>query len=238
MSFPGATRRMNMYRKSRIIKSQDISFVAQASDRGSAFTPLNLEGDRKNHSGEKKKEKEIEQILRQTEQKIAEARKRAYEQGFSEGLKEGSETQRREVLTIMNSLQALTEELGAFKKKTLAASEKQMLDLCFSIAERVVHQEISADKNVVTSVLKAAFRNIVDRENIKVRLNPADFQYMVERKNDFINSMDGVRNVFFEEDGSISRGGAVIETSSGEVDARIGEQLNEIKSGILNLQAS
>jgi len=135
-------------------------------------------------------------------------------------------------------LQGLMKEVGSFKEKTLEASEKQLLNLWFSIAEMVIHQEVSTEKSVIFSVLKAAFRNIVDRENIKVRLNPRDFQYMIEMKSDFINSMDGVRNVFFEEDGSISHGGAVIETSSGEVDARINEQLKEIKGGLMSLQAS
>ncbi|SEM07067.1 flagellar assembly protein FliH [Syntrophus gentianae] len=227
-----------MYRPSRVIKSQDVSFVSEASGMTRDFIPLNLkekgEGT-KGPSEERKKQKEIERILQQTERKIAEVQKSAYEEGFSAGVKEGSETQRNEMLTVVNTLHALTEEIRIFKEKTLEASEKQVLDLCFSIAEMVVHKEISTDQSVILGVLKEAFRNIVERENIKVRLNPVDFQYMVEIKSDFINSMDGVRNVFFEEDGSISRGGAVIETDSGEVDARISEQLHEIKSGIMNL---
>jgi len=228
-----------MYKQSRIIKAPEVSFVTHATDIGSDFIPFPLKDNKKkDHSEERVKTREIEKILQQTEQKITEVRKNAYEQGFSEGVTKGSETQKNEVLTVMDTLRTLMEEVGTFKEKTLEASEKQLLDLCFSMAEMVVHQEISQDKRVILSVLKAAFRNIVERENIKIRINPDDYQYMVEIKTDFINSMDGVRNVFFEEDGSISRGGAVIETSSGEVDARISEQLNEIKSGILNLQSS
>jgi len=229
-----------MYKQSRIIKSQDVSFVSSPTDKRRDFEPFdfNEEKKRKDPPEEKIKERELERILQQTEQKVAEARKNAYDEGFSEGVRKGSETEKQEVLTAMNTVQTLVEEVSTFKEKSLAASEKELLDLCFSMAEMVVHQEIAQDKTVVFNVLKAAFRNIVDRENIKIRLNPDDYQYMVEIKSDFINSMDGVRNVFFEEDGSISRGGAIIEASSGEVDARISEQLNEIKSGILNLQTS
>jgi len=228
-----------MYKQSRIIKAQEVSFVSHARDKGRDFTPFPLtDNKKKDHPEERVKAGEIEKILQQTEQKITEVRKNAYEQGFSEGVTKGSETQKNEVLTVMDTLRTLMEEVGTFKEKTLEASEKQLLDLCFSMAEMVVHQEISQDKRVILSVLKAAFRNIVERENIKIRINPDDYQYMVEIKTDFINSMDGVRNVGCEEDGSMSRGGAVIETSSGEVDARISEQLNEIKSGILNLQSS
>jgi len=229
--------RMDMYKQGRIIKSQDISFVSNGAGMPTDFIPFALQ-DKKGPPEKSNQIQEIERILQETKQKIAEARQQGYAQGFSEGVKEGSETQKNEVVTVMNTLQGLMKEVGSFKEKTLEASEKQLLNLCFSIAEMVIHQEVSTEKSVILSVLKAAFRNIVDRENIKVRLNPRDFQYMIEMKSDFINSMDGVRNVFFEEDGSISHGGAVIETSSGEVDARINEQLKEIKGGLMSLQAS
>jgi len=228
---------MDMYKQGRIIKSQDISFVSNGAGMPTDFIPFALQ-DKKGPPEKSNQIQEIERILQETKQKIAEARQQGYAQGFSEGVKEGSETQKNEVVTVMNTLQGLMKEVGSFKEKTLEASEKQLLNLCFSIAEMVIHQEVSTEKSVILSVLKAAFRNIVDRENIKVRLNPRDFQYMIEMKSAFINSMDGVRNVFFEEDGSISHGGAVIETSSGEVDARINEQLKEIKGGLMGLQAS
>lgn len=224
-----------MYKRSRIIKSQDISLVPNIVNMRTDFIPFNFKEDR-DYPDETSKIDDIETKNQEIEQKIEEAKKQGYEQGFSEGFKKGSEIQNDEVLAITNTLHAVMAEVSSFKEKTIETSEKQILDLCFSIAEKIIHQEISTDKNVILSVLKAAFRNIADRENIKVRLNPRDFQYMVEIKNDFISSMDGLKNVFFEEDGSISRGGAIIETNSGEVDARISEQILEVKAGITNLQ--
>jgi flagellar assembly protein FliH len=72
----------------------------------------------------------------------------------------------------------------------------------------------------------------VDRENMKVRVHPQDFQYMLEIKSDFLQSFDGIKNIVFEEDMSILRGGAIIETMFGEVDARLDHQYNEIKSSM------
>jgi flagellar biosynthesis/type III secretory pathway protein FliH len=42
--------------------------------------------------------------------------------------------------------------------------------------------------------------------------------------------------VEFEEDASIKRGGAIVETMFGEVDARIESQLKEIQAAMLNQQ--
>jgi flagellar assembly protein FliH len=69
---------------------------------------------------------------------------------------------------------------------------------------------------------------------MKIRLNPQDFHYMMEVKKDFLQSFDGLHNVVLEEDTSIKRGGAIVETMFGEVDARLESQIKEIHAAMLN----
>lgn len=227
---------MSMYKHSRIIKSRDVDFVSGVGGDRADFIPFDVR--KRERSDELDRSREMEKMLQEMEQKVAAAGKQGYEQGFSEGFKAGSEAQKNEVMALMNTVHAVVEQVASFKEKTLKSSEKQILELCFSIAERIIHQEVSMDRGVIVSVLKAAFRNIVERENIKIRLNPDDYRYMLEIKTDFLNGIDGVRNVFFEEDGTLPRGGAILETPSGNVDARISEQLQEIKAGLMNLHDS
>ncbi len=49
---------------------------------------------------------------------------------------------------------------------------------------------------------------------------------------DFLKEMNGMKNVVFEEDAGVNQGGAVLETLSGEVDARLEHQLQEIKMAL------
>jgi flagellar biosynthesis/type III secretory pathway protein FliH len=42
-----------------------------------------------------------------------------------------------------------------------------------------------------------------------------------------------VKNIAFEEDPSVDRGGALIETLFGEVDARLEQQFHEIKTAMM-----
>ena len=65
---------------------------------------------------------------------------------------------------------------------------------------------------------------------MKIRVHPQDFQYMMEIKSDFLQNFDGIKNIVFEKDESIQLGGATIETLFGEVDARLDQQFNEIKT--------
>jgi flagellar assembly protein FliH len=133
------------------------------------------------------------------------------------------------VEVLLATLKALPE----IRKDILEKGEEQILKLAFAIAEKIIHQEVTTRKDVIVGVLKEALKNVADTEGIKIHLHPQDFRYMMEIKKDFLQSFDGIRNIVFEEDASVKRGGVVAETMFGEVDARLESQLKEIKAAML-----
>jgi flagellar assembly protein FliH len=104
-----------------------------------------------------------------------------------------------------------------------------MLGLACSIAEKVIHTEVSTNNEIVLAVLRDAVKNVVDRDGIKIRLNPDDLRFITEMNPDFLQGISGLKNMTFEGDAGIQRGGVILETISGEVDARLEQQLTEIK---------
>jgi flagellar assembly protein FliH len=168
-------------------------------------------------------------------QKIQIAEREAHARGVSEGIKKGIEIQKNEHLKPLQVLNDLIKELSEVKKKMLEEAEEQIVELSLAVAEKVMHLEVTSNRDVIQGVLREAIKNIVDRENMKIRLHPDDFRYIMEIKSDFIRSFDGIKNIVFEEDVSVGRGGALIETVCGEVDARLDQQYNEVKTSMLAL---
>jgi flagellar assembly protein FliH len=162
--------------------------------------------------------------------KMQMAEREAHQKGLSKGIREGRELQKKETLQSIQALSALVQDLSELKKDILEAAEEQILQLTLAIAEKVIHMETTTNRDVIQNVLRAAMKSIVDRENMKVRVHPQDFQYMLEIKSDFLKKLDGIKNIVFEQDASITRGGAIVETMFGEVDARVDQQYSEIKS--------
>jgi flagellar assembly protein FliH len=154
--------------------------------------------------------------------------------GYKKGFKEGVEFQKKEVLPALDAIATMTKTIPLIKKDILEKTEEQIIKLAIAIAEKILNQEVTTKKEVILSVLKNALKNISETEGMKVRLNPHDFRYVMEVKKDFLQSIDGVRNVIFEEDSAIKRGGAIVETMFGEVDARLENQLKEIKTAMLH----
>jgi len=136
---------------------------------------------------------------------------------------------------VLDALSTMTGMIPLIRKDIVAKTEEQIVKLALAIAEKIINQEVATSKEVILGVLKGVLKNISETEGMKIRLNPQDFRHIMEARKDFLRSIDGVRNVVFEEDVSIKRGGAVVETMFGEVDARLESQINEIKEAMLKL---
>jgi flagellar assembly protein FliH len=173
---------------------------------------------------------EREKTTEELAKKIQIAEQENYEKGLSEGIRRGRELEKHEALQTLQAMNLIVKELSVLKTKTIEALEEEIVKLSLAIAEKVIHAEATTNREVIQGVLKEAIRNIGDRENMKIRVHPNDFRYMMEIKNDFLKDFDGIRNVVFSEDESLQRGGAIIETTCGEVDARLGQQYSEIKA--------
>ena len=170
--------------------------------------------------------------VKEVEEKVKIAEKEAYDKGFLEGIREGINREKKELALTVESVAKLVRELKMLKEKLWESSEREMIDLAFLIAGKVIHTEVSTSKEVILTVLKDTIRNIQDKEGIKIRLNPADYNYITEAKPDFPGSFCNMKNISIEKDEEIGRGGAMIETRWGEVDARLDQQLNKIRESL------
>jgi flagellar assembly protein FliH len=174
---------------------------------------------------------EQEKLEAEREKHLSKVSDECYKKGFAEG----AEFQKKEILPVLEAINAMIRMIPPIRKDIRDSTEEQTVGLAIAIAEKILNQEVTLRKDVILGVLKGTLKNISETEGMKIRINPKDFHYIMEVKKDFLQSFDGVRNVIFEEDISIKRGGAIVETMFGEVDARLENQLKEIKVAMLQL---
>jgi len=217
-----------------VIKADNIQMVDSARRSSPGFSKFSFD-PRGNGLAVKKDRAPLlrEKVPQENmEEKIKAAEAEAYAKGFSEGMTKGAEMERVNLHSTVETLSAAFRELSRLKTTILEKSEGEILTLAFSIAEKILHQEISTNKDVATAVLKSAMKDILDREGLKILLSPRDYRHMTEVNPEAISSIEGLRNAELEADETIGPGGVVIETLFGEVDARIDRQLNEIKEAL------
>ena len=212
---------------SRVIKARNVQLVAKDSPDPSGFP--HLDGGRRNNPSSASASPDNDGLVNGYEKPV-QTIKNAYAKGFAAGVS----LQKEQSLTTLNALSRVLQEMAAFKKTLLSDAEAQMLNLVIAVAEKVIYDEVSSNPQIILGVLREAINSVVDREGMIIRLNPQDYVFMMDMKSDFLREFSGIKNVSFEEDGGIERGGAMVETIGGEVDARLEQRVKEVK-GALNI---
>jgi flagellar assembly protein FliH len=174
---------------------------------------------------------EIELMLRQARIKAAEIEKEAYEKGFSEGERAGRETGEKMVEAVLKQYTQTLEDLKGLRRALLTGSEREVVRLALEVAKKVVKREVCVDDELILALVKVALSRLADQSVMTVRVNPKDYQSIMhfrESPGHRDSWHDGIKLV---EDPLITRGGCLIETDSGVIDARVEEQFREIEKG-------
>ena len=149
----------------------------------------------------------------------------ARERGLGEGMR-AAETAYR---TKLARLDALTATLGEERREFFDRVEPEVVRLASAIAEKIIGEEMELRPERVVDLVREAMKRLRDREALRIRLSPQDLDLVKEARDDLIGSVDGVRKLEFVEDRRVDRGGCVIESENGTLDARVKTQMAEIE---------
>ncbi len=173
----------------------------------------------------------VEDANRRVSQIEEDARGRGYEAGRKEGYQEGE----AEVKRLVERLHVILN--GAIEKRNdiIEEAESQLIDLVLLISQKVVKVISDNQKNVVINNVVQALRKLKSRGNVAIHVNLADLELTTDNVNNFISMVENVQSISVLEDTTVDRGGCVIETDFGQIDARVSSQLKEIEESILEL---
>lgn len=165
-------------------------------------------------------------------QRISDIEKEGYEIGFSKGEEKGLELGKRKLEGVINDLSSILNEMKDLRRKAYEENEEELIKITIAIAKKIINSELKINRDVISNVIKNALTKCTDRNNIKIRVNPLDIETLNKYLPNSIQSIDGMKNISFEEDRSIGQGGCIIETGQGDIDARIEKQIMEIENGL------
>jgi flagellar assembly protein FliH len=149
------------------------------------------------------------------------AAQKELEQELERQLRVRAESTSKIIVAVQRQLAALFEQL-----------EREAFRFALAVAERIVKREVSTDDDVVIRQLREAVHRVVGSESIKVRVHPADEALLREHRSEVLTSIDSIRELIIEADDKIERGGCIIESTSGNIDARWSTQLKQIDAAL------
>jgi type III secretion system HrpE/YscL family protein len=168
--------------------------------------------------------KEARRIVQEAElegQRIREAaqaqadqtREQGYQDGYQEALASYTEQTTRALLQL---------------KQKEDAIEAEFIKLVRVCVEKILSQEIKLHPDAVTGIVRNALQDARQQREIIVRVHPEDVEMLNKSKRRLLEVLARANTVEIREDNSIERGGCIVVTEEGEIDARIGAQLDRV----------
>lgn len=159
-----------------------------------------------------------------TEISTQETGRNSYQKGF----KEGSQKERKKVVEIVTVLEKTVEDLEVRKEAMLNEMKGKIVKIAIATAKKIIRKEINEDSDTVVRVVREALKRMGHADKITIRVNPQDWMKIREMQPELLSSSLGEGSIHIEKDETIARGGSLVETDKGIIDARIEQQIDEV----------
>ncbi len=160
-----------------------------------------------------KAQEEVEKLLKKTDEEIAARVQEAKDMGTKKGYEKSQE---------------LKDKLAQLETLVLSEVKDGVLHAAFIVAESILNAVVSASPDAVLMVAQTALSEISEASHIWLRVNPVDAPIFIQNKQKIIDGLERVKDIDIREDRQVGRGGVLIQTESGVIDAQIKTQIEEM----------
>lgn len=156
-------------------------------------------------------------------------RTRAHEEGFQQGLAEGKQQGEAAVQSATLALGKALDEIHEQREQMIDALARDAVELALDLAAKVLHGALDVQPQRVIDVVRDALRPIADRRRITVLVDPEDLEIVTSEIESLRAQAGGIELCEVQADRRVGRGGAIVRTSEGEVDACVQAQLQRAR---------
>jgi flagellar assembly protein FliH len=160
---------------------------------------------------------------REIEARIREGQHAGYVEGEAKGRLLAAEELKPILARLSNAILQVAESRASFLRQT----EGDLVALSMAIARRILYRELTLDQGSIAGLVKAALEKLQSDVVARARVHP-ELEAAVRAT---IEQSGRRASVEVVADASLDRGGVVIETNRGSLDASIETQLREIELG-------
>jgi flagellar assembly protein FliH len=175
------------------------------------------------------KENEADSIIHQAKAKALQIEREASQNARALIQAEVEQEVVRTVDPWREQLSQTLHELDGLRLSLVSQSEKEVARLAIEIAKKIVHREVTIDNDIVMTLARIGLSRMQTRIAATIHLHPDDLAYVDAHR----NLLSSAQAISLVEDNSVGRGGCLLQTEMGDVDARIEQQFAEIERAFI-----
>ena len=173
----------------------------------------------------------VEQAKKDAQNAYEDIKQQAYKEGFEQGQKDGLAKFQQDATEALKSLGTLSSSSFDMKKNIIDSATLDIIELVSAIADKVCH--IKFDKNVLEKITLDAIKQLNDKENITIIVNPELVENINSLVPNFKEEFPKIQTIKILEDVSVSPDGVIVETLNTRLDSRVSAQISEIAQKML-----
>jgi flagellar biosynthesis/type III secretory pathway protein FliH len=163
----------------------------------------------------------VMETLAQAREEAEQLREAARAEGFAAGHAEAMAS----LQPALEALASAAQEMHDAQTEASARLERQAVELGFALAEKVLAGAVAVEPERVIESVRGALRGLVERERVTVLVNPDDLELVNGAMDELRGSLGGIEHCVVEAERRVRRGGCVVRTPEGDVDAGIDTKL-------------
>lgn len=193
--------------------------------RGEAFTPAAIAELDGAAEIVVEAQRRAEELRASAFAELDEIRAEGYRVGQAEGYRDGLAAARATLADELALVQAVGRAAKAARDSVVASAERDIIELVIAAAQAVVGEHARIDTELVLQTIERAAQRLGSQNALRVRVNAADASVVQAS----LGQREGAAAAWeVLADGAVGVGGCIIETATGEVDARLDVQMDAI----------
>jgi len=162
-----------------------------------------------------------------------EARREGLELGRQDAREAAVKEVAAETAALAELLRLAAAGIDQKRAELVAAGERDLLKLALAVAAKIVKTEIALGRPVAEENLRRAIELTAHRRELKVLLHPDDLARIEAYLPGLRREFSETESIALDASPSVARGGVIVQTREGSVDATIATQLDQIERGLL-----
>ena len=222
-------------RADQIIKNAEAAAFAEVKRQTDAAAEIKASAEQEAEAIIAKAKAEADQIVADAQIRQNQMEEEAKKQGFNEGHEAGYVEGKAEADRLVERMHKMLEAVMQRREEILRDTETQIVELVILMSRKVIKIISENQKNVIMANVLAALKKVRTRGEVTLRVNLEDVKLTSEHTSEFIKHVEKVQGITVMEDSSVEKGGCIVETDFGAIDARISSQLTELENKIIEV---
>jgi len=164
-------------------------------------------------------------LLQRAEQEAQSLRDQGYQRGIDDGMAKGEAA----YLDAVQSVFGIVSEINQATLAHFQHQEQVVVAMAMAIAEKVLHTHLDQQPDAIRPIIEDAIRRITDKNRVIIKVHPDDASVARQHRDALLTALPDIRSLEVTEDPNQDRGGCIIETQLGFIDASLKTKLDTLR---------